>query len=207
MNQLIHQISFGNKSAIELNKSIDSIFTYIPKAYIQVYTDRYINKSNVNSIRVNQLDTPVKSSRYYKTRLNMYSDKYNLYLDSDTIVKSKDIQIMFRLLDDYDLVICNSSNQESEAFWHVDELERNYTYEQLGYIPVQYQCGVFSWRQNDNTDRLFEHWHKEWLIYQGQDQCAFVRALHKTPLRVYLLGSAFNSSNGSVLTHNFGKTR
>lgn len=216
MNQLIHQISFGDKSYVELLKSIKSIHEY-NDTYIQILSDRKINLYDAHSIQidlVNQLDNtydyrynPVKSSRFYKTKLNEYSSEYNLYLDSDTVVKSKDIEIMFRLLDDYDLVICLSSNQESDSFWHIEELERNYTYEQLGFIPLQLQCGVFSWRQNEYTNKLFEQWNKEWLIFQGQDQCAFVRALYKCPLRIYLLGQSFNSSNGSVIEHHFGKIR
>jgi hypothetical protein len=207
MNQLIHQISFGNKSYIELNKSIDSIYRYIDNIDIRVLGDKLINKPNTYTVLVNQLDTPIKSSRYYKTKLNEYSSNYNLYLDSDTLVKSKDILNMFRLLDNYDLVISYSQNQDSDAFWHIDELERNYTYEQLGYTPVQYQAGVFSWRQNKDTDEFFRLWHSEWSIFEGQDQAAFVRALHKKPLKVYLVGNAYNSSNGAILEHHFGKIR
>lgn len=206
----IHYVSLGNKSNIELHKSIDSLvksnelldyrINMLNNEYQAKYS--YLNYSFINRV----FDNDIKNSRYYKTKLNNYQTEYNLYLDSDTIILDK-IDIYFNLLDQYDLVICNSTNQDHESFWHIDTLERNDTYDTLGYIPLQLQCGVFSWRQGEVMDRFFSTWHNEWLIYKGQDQAAFVRALHRIPIRYYILSNTFNGSNGSVIQHNFGKIR
>lgn len=214
INKQITYISFGNKSNTELNKSIDSLYKLNLDYKIQVITNNYVHRytvPKVNSIIVNLIhpDNNVINSRYYKTRLNKYATDLNIYLDSDTEVISKDIDHIFNILDDgYDLVLSYSSNQDNDVFWHISENERNYTIDTLGYIPLQYQCGVIGYCRNDITDRFFNYWYNEWDRYKGQDQAAFVRAINELPeLKIYLLGKPFNDSRGIVIKHNFGKIR
>lgn len=212
MNQFIY-ISIGNKSNIELDKSINSIYkTSIYKSInisILSLENRVIGKqSNIENRVIESIyNNNTIDSRYYKTRLLDYQKDKNIYLDSDTEVLDQSVLRIFDLLDRFDLVICHSSNQDNQAFWHISENERDYTYSELGYIPLQLQCGVFGWKESESMNQFFEQWHKEWLIYKGQDQAAFIRALHKNPVRYCVLGLAFNSSNGTVIRHNFGKIR
>lgn len=194
----VHYISYGLKSKIELDKSIKSLKQY------NSYPVNIINESNSKF----KLETDnVYNSRYSKTTLNHYQSNKNIYIDSDTTIKSN-LDILFELLDTFELVICLSSNQNLDnKFWHVSDIERQYTYDTISNKLLQYQCGMFSWRKCLAMDNLFTQWHKEWLLYSGQDQAAFSRALYNCPVKLYILGNSFNSSSGTVITHNFGKIR
>lgn len=195
---LIHYISYGDKSNKQLDKSLNSLRQYnsYPVNVISELNSKHILDSN-----------NVYNSRYSKTTLNLYQSDKNIYLDSDTLVKSN-IDILFNLLDTFDLVICLSSNQSIDnKYWHVSDDEKQYTYDTISNQLLQYQCGVFSWRKCLAMDKLFTEWHKEWLLYKGQDQAAFSRALYNCPVKMYLLGNSYNSSNATVIQHNFGSIR
>jgi hypothetical protein len=69
-------------------------------------------------------------------------------------------------------------------------------------MSQQWQCGVMFVRRNERTERFFKAWHREWGRYGGEDQAAFVRALHRVPLRVWVLGRPWNG--GAVIQHRFG---
>lgn len=195
----IHYISYGLKTKIELDKSIKSL-----KNTNNSYNINIISELNCK----HELDKDnIINSRYSKTTLNQYQTEKNIYLDSDTTVLAN-INILFELLDTFDLVICLSSNQSIDnKYWHVSDSEKQYTYDLISNQLLQYQCGVFSWRKCVAMDNLFTEWHKQWLIYKGQDQAAFSRALDSSPVKLYILGNSYNSSNGSVIAHNFGKIR
>lgn len=208
----IHYISFGNKVNTLVNKSIDSIKKYLKDIdyTINIITDsfKYDYDSNINISLVNKINkSNIINSRYYKTSINNYIDKtidYHLYLDADTIILNKDIDKIIKILSDgFDLVICPSTNQESNSFWHIQELEKQKTFEQLEYQPLQLQGGVFAW--NVKTDIFFDTWFNEWNKYKDQDQAALVRALAIHPVKYYLLSNVFNG--GSVVKHNFGATK
>lgn len=210
-NRLIQYISFGNQSNIELSKSLDSLLGLNIDSDIQITTDNLLTKLN-NRLSIN-LVNPISSnniinSRYYKTQLINYSRELNLYLDSDTRVLSKEIENIFDILeDDFDLAISYSNHQDSNSFWHLDNQDREQIFNDLGYNPLQYQCGVFGYRNNQNTARFFRYWFNEWDRYKGQDQGAFVRALHMNPIRIFILGQSFNDSKGTIIQHNFGRIR
>lgn len=213
LNRTIHYISFGIKSNLELSKAIKSIAinNYIGK--VNILTDIKHNEFGKYSYLVDKISANnIINSRYYKTRLNYYQTEYNLYLDSDTVINNSSFLNIFTLLQEssFDLIITPSKNQNRDAFWHINDLEKTETINQLGYIPLQLQGGVFAWKRSEVMNNFFAEWHKEYNYYQDQDQAALVRALNNCcqqdkPVRVYLLSSVFNG--GSVITHNFGAIR
>lgn len=131
--------------------------------------------------------------------------QYCIYLDSDTRLMSKDI---FKILDvlksGYDICIVPSQSQD---FWHIGQEEKNNTILELGYHPIQLQCGVFGFRVNDVMREFFLRWSNNYLVYCNQDQMQFVKTLHEIPIKYWLMGFPFNSSNGTVVKHLFGRTR
>jgi len=128
-----------------------------------------------------------------------------LYLDADTFVLT-DPSVGFRLLaDGWDLALSPSDKQEAESLWHVTEGEREITFDQVGYRPLQLQCGVMFIRRSPETVTFMAVWLEEFNRWGGQDQAAFIRALNRVPLRVYLLGRPFNG--GAVIAHHFGRAR
>lgn len=191
----ITTIAVGNKAILENKSCIESIRKHLPD--IPIVT---ITKSLDNSDMV--------SSRLIKTSLinHIPSEwQYCIYLDSDTRVLSSDILRIFDILQSgYDLVICPSTSQD---FWHIDEKERNETFDLLEYQPLQLQGGVFGFSVNDKMHEYFQCLSNNYMLYCNQDQAAIVRALHEYPVKYWLVGYPFNSSNGSVIKHLFGNTR
>lgn len=188
-------IAIGEKALLENKKCIESIEKHLPD--IETVT---IIKSLDNSDMV--------SSRLIKTRLINHIPsywQYCIYLDSDTRVMSSDLLRIFDILQSgYDLCICPSTSQD---FWHIDQTERDYTFNQLEYQPLQLQGGVFGFSVNDKMREYFQCLSNNYLLYCNQDQAAIVRALHERPVKYWLMGCPFNSSNGSVVKHLFGNTR
>ena len=125
-----------------------------------------------------------------------------LYLDADTLVHG-DMTYGFDLLDDgWDMAITHSSNQDREAFWHVEDEERH-SMEAQGIDMLQLQGGVFFVARNERTVELFRVWHEEWSRWRGKDQAALVHALVRVPVRLWLLGRPWKG--GSVVAHRFGE--
>jgi len=145
-------------------------------------------------------------SRWAKLNLNKLAPKpwdCILYLDADTRVRG-DISNGFKFIEDgFDLAIAASSCQGVEAFHHVEEEERQLTFEAIPF-PMQFQAGVFFWHR-ERCGELFRVWREEWLNFKGQDQAALVRALEQTRPRVMLLGSPWNG--GELVEHRFGYAR
>lgn len=207
---LINYISTGSKSNNLLNKNIDKSFNYIKDYPINIISDIHENSkyNNVNRILFNSIySNPIKDSRYVKTNLNNYTcSEFNLYLDSDTIVMNKGIELFNLILNDgFDLIICPSTNQDENTFWHIENQEKQYTLDQIGYNPLQLQCGVLAWRKNLAIDSFFNLWYAEWRKFEGQDQAAFVRALDQQPIKYYVLSNVWNG--GYVIKHEFGSSR
>jgi len=127
------------------------------------------------------------------------------YLDADTRVFG-DLAAGFQLLEDgFELVLAVGEHQGEELWWHVGEKERRETLDALPYTPVGLQGGVLFFRRNPATLRLFQVWRDEWLRYQGEDQAALIRALHRWPTKLALLGKPWNG--GAVIAHYYGSAR
>lgn len=192
----IATIAIGEKALLENKKCIESISRYLPD--IPTYT-----------ITVKRDESDMISSRLIKTSLIEYIEhlnwQYCIYLDSDIRVQSADLANIIGILENgYDLVICPSTSQD---YWHIDEKERLDTFNELEYQPLQLQGGVFGFSINDKMREFFLYLSNEYMLYSSQDQCALVRAIHKFPVKYWLMGSSFNSPNGSVVKHLFGNTR
>jgi glycosyltransferase involved in cell wall biosynthesis len=198
MYQLI-TTAYGKKAKNEAKALADSfleIENYSEPVALEVVTSKQYNQGRTNLIK----------SRLAKTNLAelAYAD-YVIYLDADTRIQSPDIYRIFDMLQDgFDLVI--SPSQHSD-FWHIDNDERRYTFDTIGYKPVQLQGGVFGFTANDRVKAFFKKWQDEYKRYQDQDQAALIRALYQVPLKTHLVGYPFNSSNGSIVKHMFGRTR
>jgi hypothetical protein len=73
--------------------------------------------------------------------------------------------------------------------------------------PLQLQAGVM-WIARDRCRNLWAAWRAEWQAAGGgQDQGALLRALDKSPVRVFPLPQLWNSRNGAVVEHHFGSAR
>ena len=128
------------------------------------------------------------------------------YLDADTRPHA-DLEPGFRVLEDgWDMVIVPSKSQAGLLLWHLGRSDRDATLDSLGYEdPLQLQAGVFWARKSRRLHRFFQVWREEWQRYCDQDQGAFLRALVKVPLKLWLFGRPWNG--GKAIEHWHGQAR
>lgn len=200
--QLLNNISvgvvyvvYGNQARHEAEQSIASLLKYndLP---VKVITEYQFDQD--------QFKADEQKSRLAKVHLPQLVDFDKvLYLDADTRIRG-DITAGFDLLDDWDLAIAPSKNQGNDLFRHIkNEVEKEQTLRELGnYWPLQLQCGVI-WFNRVRCTSLFEEWRTEYLRYNDQDQAAFLRALNKCPVKIWLLGRDWNG--GKLIEHRFGR--
>jgi len=186
-------IAIGSQAQAEAKKSIASLKQYNPDLPVVVISE--CDKPEF---------TDKQKSRYFKTLLPLLV-KFDgvLYLDADTRIHGN-ILTGFELLDDWDLAIVPSTNQDGNVFEHIKNGEKLLTIDELGYIPLQLQAGVMFFDRLKCAE-LFECWHQEWLRFKDQDQAALIRALAQVPARVWLLGRDWN--DGKLIEHLFGRCR
>lgn len=188
-SQGIAYIAIGKEARAEATESIKALETQLP----------------VKVIETGPYEDPVQASRWAKVNLDQlvpWTDA--CYLDADTRVNA-DVSEIFAILDDgWDWVMVPSQNQGADSLWHLSAEEREATIAEA-LAPLQLQAGVFWFRRNERTELLFTEWRKEWQRWEGQDQGAFLRALSKAPVRMWLLGFPWNG--GAAIRHLFGRTR
>jgi lipopolysaccharide biosynthesis glycosyltransferase len=120
-----------------------------------------------------------------------------MYLDADTEVVA-DISFLFQLLEDgWSVVFCTNPAQyvlarEMRRPDNQDECDE--TFKLMGSDEMlQLNGGVFAFRRHEETERFFRAWHQEWCRYGKRDQAALNRVLYGEPIRLYVLGNAWNT--------------
>lgn len=143
-----------------------------------------------------------RRAKVHLDRLSPYA--LTLYLDADTRVHGA-IDAGYDILRDYDMAMSPSTVQGNGIFWHISEEEREATYRELGRNLLQLQGGMMFFCKNERTAALFQAWQEEWERWQGQDQAALLRALYRTPVKLWLLSNVWNG--GSLIEHRYGAAR
>lgn len=160
----------------------------------------------VDGSRQIDFDDRGSAGRWAKCNLDKLTPyERTLYLDADTRVHGavdKGYNILGAV---FDIAISPSRVQGDGILWHVSDEEREATYAELGRHLLQLQGGMMFWRKNERTRAFFQAWREEWERWKGQDQAALLRALHRTPLRLWLLSNEWNG--GSLIEHRYGAAR
>ena len=185
-------VAYGERAKQETAKSAASL--------------RRHNDLPIITIDETVFDRPGPGARWAKLNVDRLSPfDYTLYLDADTRVNG-DVSAGFGMLGDgWDLLIAPSVNQGHECFRHIGQIENQATLDELeNPFPLQLQAGVMFFHR-ERCARLFAAWRDEWLRFKGQDQAALLRALNREPVRVLLLGRAWNG--GELIEHLFGRAR
>jgi len=144
--------------------------------------------------------------RWAKVNLdNLTPFEYTLYLDADTRVHG-DISAGFDIIEDgWDIAMTPSTVQGDGILWHIDKVEREATFLELGRDLLQLQGGVMFFRKSAAVTAFFEAWRYEWERWQGQDQGALLRALHQRPVKLWLLNNEWNG--GGLIEHRYGAAK
>jgi len=151
---------------------------------------------------INVID-PGRPGRFIKTSLGKLTPyKFTLFLDADTRVLG-DIGAGFDILQDgWEFAMVHSPPGALGVRMLVPQEQATMT--KFGPMPMC-NTGVLYFRRCPSVDQFFTVWHNEWLKYRQHDQGAFLRAMHRVPLRLWLLGRAYNS--GNLVQHLFGRAR
>ena len=183
-------VAIGSQAQIEAKKSIASLKRH----------------NDLPVTIVDQFDNPGKGARWAKLNINRLVDYDRvLYLDADTRIHGN-ITGGFDILDNWDLALAPSCNQDTEVFRHIKTGERLQTIRELGYMPLQLQAGVMFFHRK-RCAKLFETWREEWQRWKDQDQAALLRALAKCPIKIWILGYDWNHRDGQLIEHLFGRCR
>ena len=129
-----------------------------------------------------------------------------VYMDADTQALGS-LRAGFDIVaDGWDVAITASTKQGTDSMWHIGMDERRATREEVANpYPLQLQGGLMFVRVNDRTRALFECWRQEWGRWRDKDQAALLRALHKAPVKLWLLGRPWNG--GALVRHRYGQAR
>lgn len=128
-----------------------------------------------------------------------------LYLDADTRIQGP-LCMPFDLLEaGWEMCMVPCRHQDDNAHRHVNGKERMTTFEEVGQNIIALQGGVIYFRKCDAVHALFEAWREEWRRFEDQDQAALLRALVRCPVRLFLLGKAYNG--GHIVRHYYTYAR
>ena len=184
--------AYGEKAIFCANRAKEALHRTDPDLPVQIMNNHYHDLTDVQCSRLAKVSL-----------LNWSPFEQTAYLDADTI-PYQSIAVGFEILaDGFDLVITPSNNQGDELLWHVGQDDKAETLNTTQSEPLQLQAGVFWVARNARTKKLFAAWRVEWEKYQNQDQGAFLRALYANPVKVWLLGRAYNG--GACIAHRFGE--
>ncbi len=143
------------------------------------------------------------------------ADKWSPYdltllLDADTRIKG-DLSLGFKMLyKGWDMVVAPSipTAASGKVLWNLNGDERRVTLQELGvWNHIMLNTGVMYFNKTQRVSKLFEQWRLEWLRFKDRDQGAFLRALSKCSVNLWLLGYPYNSLKGEIVTHLFGRAR
>lgn len=201
MNGVVY-VAFGQNALRCAGYSIRSLRRFHDWP-ISVVTDKKLKQPNVKHI---DFSNPGWGARWAKLNINnlVRYDSF-LYLDADTIVNG-DLSAGWDILaDGWDAAMAISSQQDNRCMWHIDEEERDATYDELGNpLPVVLQGGMMFAVRERVTD-FFECWRQEWERWKRADQAALLRALHHSPVKLWVLGRDWNG--GALVTHQYGRAK
>lgn len=243
MDRGILYMCFGGNACIELARSITSLRTAGSDLPVVVVADK---QAILWGSETKELDgqckwmlwegecpfDPSRNSNFHfragrvKPFLHEYSPfKETMYIDADTefLVKPDEA---FGLLQNWDFLVAQERLSLAELYnqrgagWEHDISERNATIEDFGggtgEIPF-INSGLFFWKENAASKKLFSLWHSEWSKFKGWDeQKALMRALNHSKVRVLVLSEMWNYPHreemaekvhkaASIILHEYGR--
>ena len=191
-------VAYGNQAITEAEAMITTLRQFHDWPVMAV-SDQQVEGADL----IWRFEEPGWGARWAKLSMDKLApwDRW-LYLDADTRILG-DLSAGFDILDDgWDMAITMSQHQQQNWLWQASEEERAATYGRPG-ILLSLQGGVFFVNRNERTSAFFKTWREEWRKFQHVDQAALLRAVQICPIRLWLLGRAFN--DGELIGHRYGR--
>lgn len=188
-------VAFGSNALREARLSANTL----PEGLEYYIHDTYDSDSSLSA---------EQQAHFAKTKAAMWSPyDHTLLLDADTRVLD-DLSFGFSLISTKcELVMVPSFPlREGSVLWNLSPEEKDYTFQKLGaWSHVMLNTGVMFFRKTSRVLSLFQVWSDEWLKFKDRDQGAFLRALIRAPVIIRLLGADYNSADGKIVKHLFGR--
>jgi len=193
-------VAYGDRARREVHFSIQALrrlndypFTIISDQVVAEYPHIY------------HADTD-PGARLVKLNMDLLSPfDETIYLDADTRPNT-DFTPLFDILDDgWELVIALNQAQDQKWLWNITPPDRQFTLQTLDYKAMALQGGLIGFRKTEAVHQFFTVWRSEWARFTSKDQGALLRALHISPVKLWVLGSLWNG--GALMAHNSGKAR
>ena len=193
-------IAYGAAAIKQANESIKTLRRVHPSWEIAVIGGERLPGTRFIKATDPSGGTP---GRWAKTQLDILSPfDDTLFLDADTRIYG-DLSIGFDIINHgWELIMVPSLPQGEASLRHLTDEERNITMAET-MKPLQINTGVIWFRKTPRVKALFAEWRQQWGRFRDKDQGAFLRALHKCPVSLWLLGRPFNA--GAVVGHLFGR--
>lgn len=213
----IYTVAFGAPARAAALDLIATIRTHMPDIPIAVAAETPLG---VEDVHIQQPDSDIGARR---AKLRMYEltpaewDSV-LYMDADTELVAPLYPYFEWVEDGWELVITKDPHTVDtlESYARPNNAEdMASTKRSLGSLDsLQLAGGVMSFGRSARTRAFFEAWLAEFEVHCQRDQGPLVRALYKHPLRVWVLGSQWNTfprylpvTQSAGLIHYPGKAR
>jgi lipopolysaccharide biosynthesis glycosyltransferase len=193
-------VTVGKNALAEARKSSESLVKYndLPFEFLEADATRPVFK------------LADQQAHWLKVNMDALTPfEPTLMLDADTRIKG-DLSLGFEILKDgWDLVMVPSMpGRFGEVLWNLTSVERQVTLDEIGqWAHVMFNTGLMYFKNSGAVHHLFETWQVEWLRFKDRDQGAFLRALRRCPVKLWLLGYPYNCAGGEVVDHLFGRAR
>lgn len=208
-------VAYGDPAVKEARQSMISVRERHPDLPLAVISNRDPRLLDAQLIEFPDEDPGARTAKLSVAELTPFGK--TLYLDADTVAVSS-LAGGFYLLESFDLALAvdiritaQGGVLRPEADLYHEE-ERRFTKEILPAPQVtQYACGMVFFNKCEDVLRLFEAWQEEWGRWRSRDQAAFLRALHRTPVRHIALPVEWNVKGSRrearVVHHKWGLAR
>ena len=206
-------VAYGGLAVSEARNSILSVRGFHPDLPVAIVSDEDPLINGVAFLHHEDEDPGARAAKLAVCELTPF--ERTLYLDADTVVVSS-LGGGFGLLERFDMALaCDLTGADKGVLAGLDtyyDEEREATRRELpSPFVTQYACGMIFFRRNDSVASFFKVWREEWERWRWRDQGAFLRAIHRSPVRHVALPTEWNVSGqrreAMVVHHRWGAAR
>jgi hypothetical protein len=184
-------IAYGEPARAEVGRSIHTLKAAYPDMPTAVLSDSELPCADQTIL----LPDVEATAREYKTRTIEFSPwKYTLYLDADTRILG-DLQGGFTALAaGWDMAAAIDFRPTLADVDHITGESLATTVREVGTPHVlHYNTGALFFRKSKTALDFYKLWHAEWERWHYRDQAAFLRALHKSKVKLWTLAPQWNT--------------
>ena len=199
-------VAYGKPARDQVQLSAQSLVAQHPRLPFRVISDRPFKRvAGFPAIQIIPYPDTDPGARLVKLNVDSLSPfDHTAYIDADTRIQGN-ILWPFELLEaGWEMAIVPCRHQGEHANPHVNAEERTITFAEVG-DATALQGGVIYFRKTNAVHGLFAAWREEWARFEDQDQAALIRALAHNPVKMFLLGRAYNG--GRTIRHYYSYAR